>query len=66
MNRTEERIIRADVPAGPPAGERKERFLTVSGLPVKRLYGPDDVKHLDYRRDLGDPDEYPYTRGIHR
>ena len=66
MNRTEERIIRADVPAGPPAGERKERFLTVSGLPVKRLYGPDDVKHLDYRRDLGDPGEYPYTRGIHR
>ncbi|REJ32372.1 MAG: methylmalonyl-CoA mutase, partial [Bacillota bacterium] len=52
--------------AGPPAGERKERFLTVSGLPVKRLYGPDDVKHLDYRRDLGDPGEYPYTRGIHR
>jgi len=66
VNRTEERIIRADVPAGPPAGERKERFLTVSGLPVKRLYGPDDVKHLDYRRDLGDPGEYPYTRGIHR
>ena len=66
MSRTEERIIRADVPAGPPAGERKERFLTVSGLPVKRLYGPDDVKHLDYRRDLGDPGEYPYTRGIHR
>ena len=37
-----------------------------AGIPVKPVYGPDDVKDLDYRRELGDPGEYPFTRGIHR
>ncbi|MFO7264722.1 MAG: methylmalonyl-CoA mutase family protein [Bacillota bacterium] len=45
--------------------ERKQEFLTISGRPVKRVYGPDDIKDLDYARDLGDPGEYPFTRGIH-
>jgi methylmalonyl-CoA mutase N-terminal domain/subunit len=38
---------------------------TVSGRRVAALYTPDDVAALDYRRDLGDPGEFPYTRGIH-
>ena len=37
-----------------------------AGIPVKPVYGPEDVKDLDYRRELGDPGEYPFTRGIHR
>jgi methylmalonyl-CoA mutase N-terminal domain/subunit len=37
-----------------------------AGIPVKPVYGPEDVRQLDYRRDLGDPGEYPFTRGIHR
>ena len=40
-------------------------FTTVSGRPVAALYGPGDVATIDYRRDLGDPGEFPYTRGIH-
>jgi methylmalonyl-CoA mutase, N-terminal domain len=36
-----------------------------AGLPVKPVYGPDDVRDLDIDRDLGRPGEYPYTRGIH-
>ncbi|HEY8449289.1 MAG TPA: methylmalonyl-CoA mutase family protein, partial [Bacillota bacterium] len=44
------------------AGERKESFQTLSGLPVKAVYRPDDVD-LDYARDLGDPGQYPFTRG---
>jgi methylmalonyl-CoA mutase N-terminal domain/subunit len=36
---------------------------TTSGVPIKPVYGPDDTAHLDYRRDLGDPGEYPMTRG---
>ena len=28
-----------------------------------RWYGPQDTTGLDYARDLGDPGEYPYTRG---
>ena len=38
---------------------------TISDLPLKPLYGPDDVAHLDLARDLAYPGEYPYTRGIH-
>ena len=38
---------------------------TLSDLPLKPLYGPDDVKDLDLARDLAFPGEYPYTRGIH-
>src|SRR5579864_2256937 len=45
------------------APERRDRFETLSGLPVKRLYGPADVAGLDYLDDLGFPGRYPYTRG---
>ncbi len=45
--------------------ERKEKFLTTSSEPIKRLYTPLDVPDLDYVRDLGFPGEYPYTRGVH-
>ncbi len=38
---------------------------TISDVPLKALYGPGDVAHLDLVRDLGVPGEYPYTRGIH-
>ncbi len=45
--------------------ERQETFITTSSEPVNRLYTPLDVADLDYLRDLGNPGEYPYTRGIH-
>ena len=38
---------------------------TISDVPLKTLYGPEDVAHLDLTRDLAFPGEYPYTRGIH-
>jgi len=38
-------------------------FITVSGEPVDPLYGPADVRDLDYESDLGFPGEFPYTRG---
>jgi methylmalonyl-CoA mutase N-terminal domain/subunit len=38
---------------------------TLSGIPVKRSYGPEDVAGLDYERDLGEPGEFPFTRGIY-
>jgi len=37
---------------------------TLSTVPLKVVYRAADVD-LDYRRDLGDPGEYPFTRGIH-
>src|SRR6266480_2972719 len=51
--------------SGPEIGERLERFTTISGRPIERLYTADEIRELDYNRDLGDPGEFPYTRGIH-
>ena len=37
---------------------------TSSGIPVKEVYGPDDVHDLNYENDISSPGEYPFTRGI--
>ncbi|HEX2441747.1 MAG TPA: methylmalonyl-CoA mutase family protein [Methylomirabilota bacterium] len=37
-----------------------------AGIPVKPVYGPEDLAGRDVARDLGRPGEYPYTRGIHK
>jgi methylmalonyl-CoA mutase N-terminal domain/subunit len=54
--------------ASPAAGIPKERrgsFTTISGRPINELYTPADIASLDYARDLGNPGDFPYTRGIH-
>ncbi len=48
--------------AAPP---RTRPFTTISGREIRPLYRPEDVQGLDYARDLGDPGQYPYTRGVH-
>jgi methylmalonyl-CoA mutase, N-terminal domain len=40
-------------------------FTTVSGRRIEPLYTADDIRSLDYTRDLADPGQFPYTRGIH-
>jgi methylmalonyl-CoA mutase, N-terminal domain len=45
--------------------ERREKFITTSSAPINRLYTPLDIQNLDYKQDLGQPGEYPYTRGVH-
>jgi len=45
--------------------ERKREFKTSSGISIKRLYMPEDVKNLDYLGDLGFPGQFPFTRGLH-
>ncbi len=45
--------------------ERRESFITTSSEPVNRLYTPLDIQNIDYEKDLGNPGEYPYTRGVH-
>ena len=47
------------------APERKRRFLTLSGIPVKRLYGPEDTRKSATDEKIGYPGEFPYTRGIY-
>jgi methylmalonyl-CoA mutase N-terminal domain/subunit len=43
--------------------ERQERFETLSGIPLDRIYTSADVP-VDYLQDLGFPGEYPFTRGV--
>ncbi|MDY6835099.1 MAG: methylmalonyl-CoA mutase family protein [Chloroflexota bacterium] len=45
--------------------EKPARFETFSDIPVKDNYGPDDLKGIDYQKDIGNPGEFPFTRGIH-
>jgi methylmalonyl-CoA mutase N-terminal domain/subunit len=50
--------------------DAKDQILDVeleSGIHVKPVYGPDDLGRIgfSYEKDLANPGEYPFTRGIH-
>jgi methylmalonyl-CoA mutase N-terminal domain/subunit len=45
--------------------QRKERFATLSGLPLERLYTEENLAGRDAEEELGYPGEFPYTRGIY-
>lgn len=38
---------------------------TISGRPLQTVYRPEDVVEVDYDSHLGDPGQYPFTRGVH-
>ncbi len=42
-----------------------QSFTTVSGRSIDRVYGPADLAGFDYARDVNEPGDFPYTRGIH-
>ena len=42
-----------------------KEVILESGIPVKPVYGPDDLKGIDPSKDIGQPGEFPFTRGIH-
>lgn len=48
----------------PALSERKAKFESLSGIEIKPYYTPHDAG-TDYRQDLGDPGEYPFTRGLY-
>ncbi len=41
------------------------KYTTDYGYEIKPVYGPGDVKGVQYERDLADPGRFPYTRGYH-
>src|SRR5215468_3167697 len=43
----------------------KKTFKNLSNIEIKELYSPEDVRDLDYTRDLGAAGEFPFTRGIY-
>jgi len=46
------------------AKERKEKFITSSGIELKNHFAPEDVE-VNVERDLGEPGEFPFTRGVY-
>ena len=45
--------------------ERKEKFTTLSGIPLERVYTPNAVVDSEREESIGFPGEYPFTRGIY-
>jgi methylmalonyl-CoA mutase N-terminal domain/subunit len=44
-------------------GGKEKRFSTVSDLEIKPIYTPEDIKDLDFSKDIGYPGIFPFTRG---
>ncbi len=47
------------------AVEARSERTTLSGHPISPLYGPADLEGFDPEEKLGDPGEFPFTRGIY-
>src|SRR5687768_18396868 len=45
------------------SGERLEGFATPSGIPINRVYAPEQETE-EYLQSLGYPGAYPFTRGV--
>ena len=45
--------------------QRADGYSRALGYPLKQAYGPDDIRGLVYEKDVGNPGDYPFTRGIH-
>src|SRR5216684_3438006 len=39
--------------------------ISESGQPIEPVYGPKALQDFDSERDLGEPGEFPFTRGVH-
>jgi methylmalonyl-CoA mutase N-terminal domain/subunit len=46
-------------------GSYIRQVVSSLGSFVKTYYHPEDLKGFDYHQDLGNPGEYPFTRGIY-
>lgn len=48
--------------------ERSDELTDVtleSGIKVKPVYGPEDIRDVDFDQEIGQPGQFPFTRGIH-
>jgi methylmalonyl-CoA mutase N-terminal domain/subunit len=54
-----------DEKSKPPAAERQSSFTTLSGLPVERLYTAESLREDSFDEAIGQPGEFPFTRGIY-
>ena len=56
------KAVDPDITASP----QERIFSTVSGRPVKEIYTEEDLSGFDPERDLSQPGEYPFTRGVYK
>ncbi|RLB35134.1 MAG: methylmalonyl-CoA mutase [Deltaproteobacteria bacterium] len=49
----------------PVSSLKDERFKTRSGISLKRAYTPKDIEEIHYSKEIGEPGQFPYTRGIY-
>lgn len=42
-----------------------KHWTTISSKPIKQLYTPADLTNFNYEKDLGNPGQFPFTRGVH-
>jgi methylmalonyl-CoA mutase, N-terminal domain len=54
-----------DRPQEAAPAERPRTFTTISGRPIEPLYTPKSLEGWDPTRELGQPGQFPFTRGIH-
>jgi len=45
--------------------EKTEGNTTLSGIPLRKVYNPENTPSLDYDKQVGDPGSYPFTRGVY-
>jgi len=48
-----------------PKAERRDRFETSSGIELPVDFNPTNTDKINYKKDLGAPGDFPYTRGIY-
>jgi methylmalonyl-CoA mutase N-terminal domain/subunit len=46
------------------APRQEKKIATTSHIPVEAFYTPKNIEHLDFDRDLNNPGQFPYTRGV--
>ena len=64
---TETQKPSADRSSGSPAqaGRDPAEFTSLSGRPIAQVYGPADLADWDADEQLGQPGQFPFTRGVH-
>jgi len=43
--------------------DQKDKWTTVSNVDIKRIYSPNDIKNLDFEKDIAYPGQFPFLRG---
>jgi methylmalonyl-CoA mutase N-terminal domain/subunit len=43
--------------------DQKDQWTTVSDVNIKKIYGPEDIKNLDFAKDISYPGQFPFLRG---